>query len=527
MTVTRAAIYARISADPFGHAVGVTDQATQCRQLADRHSWVVTGPACTCDDCKKYDVPPDVYCDNDITASGKKVRPHYERLLADIRSGRVDRVVVLHTDRLHRSPVELEQYINICEPHGVETHTIQAGNVDLSTANGRMVARMFGAMARGELEHMMERQQNAKRRNRDAGLRQAGWAPFGYALDERDARGRQIPGVSRGLVVVPEQAALIRSGYADLLAGVSLAAITRKWNATTIRTTVRPTKNGGTYGGLDWSVPSVRQVLLRAANAGLIEHEDRRGGRPHVYATGRILDGQIAKWEPIVSEDVWRSARAILRDPKRRTSPGSAPRYLLVNVLVCFKCEADGQRSRFRTNKHVASNGAVQRYYTCRGTHVSRNVEMLDEYITEIAVERMSRPDMRKILSASKAADLPALEARKQAIDAELLDIRESVFPVRHKNEMARPLVAELDAIEGKISDALHGALVPGLADPRADPEDVWAGMTLEQKKAVLAKMLRVRLRKAKWLGKPADWEAGQHYMFDYDSVDILPPDTT
>src|SRR5215469_10076391 len=130
MTVTRAAIYARISADPFGHAVGVTDQATQCRQLADRHSWVVTGPACTCDDCKKYDVPPDVYCDNDITASGKKVRPHYERLLADIRSGRVDRVVVLHTDRLHRSPVELEQYINICEPHGVETHTIQAGNVD-------------------------------------------------------------------------------------------------------------------------------------------------------------------------------------------------------------------------------------------------------------------------------------------------------------------------------------------------------------------------------------------------------------
>lgn len=47
-------------------------------------------------------------------------------------------------------PAELEDYITVCERHGVLTHTVQAGLLDLSTPSGRLVARQLGAVARYE-----------------------------------------------------------------------------------------------------------------------------------------------------------------------------------------------------------------------------------------------------------------------------------------------------------------------------------------------------------------------------------------
>jgi hypothetical protein len=49
-------------------------------------------------------------------------------MLAAIRAGRVQAVLAWHTDRLHRSPVKLEEYISACnEDRDVPTHTVQAG----------------------------------------------------------------------------------------------------------------------------------------------------------------------------------------------------------------------------------------------------------------------------------------------------------------------------------------------------------------------------------------------------------------
>ena len=61
-----------------------------------------------------------------------------------MRAGELDVVVAWHTDRLHRSPRELEEYIELSERQQVDTVTVQAGELDLATASGRMLARMLG-----------------------------------------------------------------------------------------------------------------------------------------------------------------------------------------------------------------------------------------------------------------------------------------------------------------------------------------------------------------------------------------------
>lgn len=117
-TPVRAAIYARISKDREGAGLGVQRQEQDCRELAERLGWQVVA----------------VYVDNDISAFSGKARPAYRNLLAAMRSGAVQGVLCWHTDRLHRSLRELQDYIEISKPHGILTHTVMAGRLDLATA---------------------------------------------------------------------------------------------------------------------------------------------------------------------------------------------------------------------------------------------------------------------------------------------------------------------------------------------------------------------------------------------------------
>ena len=96
-------------------------------------------------------------CDNDISAFTGKRRPDYERMLDDIQAGRITGVIAWHPDRLHRRMSELDRYITLCDQHHVENQTVTAGQWDLSTATGKMIARHIGTAATFESEHKSER----------------------------------------------------------------------------------------------------------------------------------------------------------------------------------------------------------------------------------------------------------------------------------------------------------------------------------------------------------------------------------
>ncbi|HEX2625607.1 MAG TPA: recombinase family protein, partial [Candidatus Limnocylindrales bacterium] len=81
--VRRAAIYARISNDPEGDRLGVNRQVEDCRKEAERRGWPVV----------------DLYVDDDKSAWSGKVRPEYQRMVADIDARKIDAVLFWHPDR--------------------------------------------------------------------------------------------------------------------------------------------------------------------------------------------------------------------------------------------------------------------------------------------------------------------------------------------------------------------------------------------------------------------------------------------
>jgi DNA invertase Pin-like site-specific DNA recombinase len=478
-----------------------------------------------------------VYSDNDISAykgRGKRAkrRPGYEQMLADIEAGLIDAVIAWHTDRLHRNTAELERYITVCGEGrgGVPTYTVRGGDLDLSTSSGRMVARILGAIAQGEVEHMIERQMTAKERIRAAGGWQGGPRPFGFTPDgpsiNNGGTGRlaQVPdeakAISDGIDYVLANAALMTGSAADR-SKAGLSSIARDWTRRGL-STPREASRGGQH---PWRHSNVRRVLMRAMNAGLVEYE------------GTLTTGN---WDPIVSEDKWRAVCAVLNHAGRKSTPGPQPRHLLTGVLVCGVCGGDQFRViRAGDHKRAAYNCAS---YSARsekqedGTTldmsringcVSRDAERLDLYVESIILARFEDPRMQKVLSGP-GVDVAALEAGRAAIDAELDEWAGTpgMTPARYKM-VAAQLVAEREQIAAKIEGAWLGTGLEAFAAAAGDPQliaDIWDGMELMQQRAIAAKMLRVVLHPSRGQSKPPGWRVGQPHPFDDRTVSITSP---
>lgn len=226
--------YARISKDDALEGRGVARQSEDIAAVCARNDWDLQ----------------EVLIDNDISASRytTKPRPGYEKLLQLIVDRSINRAVVYDLDRLLRIPRQLEDLIDLVEKFpGVEIHTV-TGHIDLTSSTGRYMARTI-------VNHAAMDSDNASRRLRRAFEQKAregkphGPRPFGYEAD--------------GVTPQDEEAKLIQEAAADILSGMSLNAIARRWNDLGVLTPQR---------AREWSGTVVKAVLVNPRQAGMRHH---------------------------------------------------------------------------------------------------------------------------------------------------------------------------------------------------------------------------------------------------------------
>jgi site-specific DNA recombinase len=462
----RVAIYTRISQDREGAGLGVERQEADCRALAEQLGWTIVA----------------VHADNDLSAYSGKPRPGYEALLADLRAGTADAVICWHTDRLHRRPVELEDYIAVCEPRGVPTMTVKAGPIDLATPAGRMVARQLGAVGRYEVEHMVERQQRARLQAATSGKWSGGRRPYGYGAD--------------GITVHQAEAETLQWAAGQVLAGRSLNAIVADLNA----------RGAHTSTGRAWRPTELRRVLCRPRNAGLMVHR------------GQVVGP--AGWPSILDEDTWRGVRAVLDDPGRRTNTTVARRWLLSGLAVCGVCgepvRSFSASSQRRKTKPV---------YTCRtGKHVIRTAEEVDRFVEAVILERLSRPDARELLAPDQQADTAALHARDTALRERLDELGrlygDGAIDALQLQAATASIRSQRERITAELAAASRGSVLAGVVDA-PDPARVWQGLDLSRRRAIIDTLATVTILPAR-KGRRPGWQPGQTY-FDAGTVKIEP----
>lgn len=458
----QAVIYTRISKDREGGGLGVERQRQDCQELANSLGWDVA----------------EVFSDNDISAHSGKARPGYNAMLQALESGRAQGIIAWHTDRLHRRPIELESFIEVCDRKGVEVRTVQAGVMDMSTASGQLVARMLAAAARHEVDHMIERQKRAKQQAAVDGKFRGGRRAFGYE--------------QTGLTVRAQEADAIRSAAEDVLSGVSLSQVARDWNAKGLRTS---------FGGNEFTSDEVRKILLRERNAGIVLHDGNRIG------TGQ--------WETIVDIDTFTALEALLRDTSRRTSPGYERRYQGSSVYKCGRCGA-----HMYTSGHNKRRGQWTRTYVCSRTkHLGRDVEHLDDYVDRLVLGRLSQPDAAIVLGAPVDVDLGALQAKREGLRARLDDLSAMFADGEIDGPQLKRGTAELQKnmamIDAELATARASSAVANLVLAGDDLQATWEGTSPDVRGKIIDSLMTVTVLPAVRGRKP-----GGTY-FDPSSVQI------
>jgi DNA invertase Pin-like site-specific DNA recombinase len=445
----RAAIYARISQDRSGAQAGVTRQLEDTRKLAADRGWEVV----------------EEFVDNDVSARQRRwstsqrrfvntTRPRYEALLDAIQEGRVDAVLAWHPDRLYRRIRDLEDLVDMLERNNVDVVTVKAAKVNLSTAADRLNARLLGSVAMYESEIKSERVAAAAGRRARDGKFSGGMRPYGY---ERD-----------GVTIREEEARHLRAAYNGILAGRSLAEVTRRLTAA-----------GSTSStGRPWTPQHLRIVLLSPRFAGLATHR------------GAIVGEAV--WPALVDREAWETVRAILSDPARRTTPGNAPRHLLSGVTFCARQDC-GRPCRVST---TGGTGRARRLvYRCPRGHVSRSKELLERFVTEVTLAYLEREGVRPEPVAEDVDASPArdVEVLRQRLEAVAVDFAEGVVTKEQFHAATRTLrarIAELDAALAASTRSRAMSVVDGVPDLR----QAWDGFDLDTRRAVVRALWRVEL---------------------------------
>ena len=320
--------------------------------------------------------------DNDVSAYSGKPRKDYNRMLDDVRGQRITAIGAWHTDRLHRSMSELEEYIDTCHPG--RSHSHSQGRRDRPVHGGRPdecphPRRRRPARVRTQGERIQAKHIEPAAAGKSTG---GGHRPFGYQriYDRPNGRTR-----SCGEDLVPEETEHIREAAQRILAGEGLFTVAADFYQRGIFTVT----------GKPFSTSTLARVLASARIAGYREHRPRSRSDTRRVRTGEIT--AKGNWPAIISLEDSQRLRALLTDPARRTSPGRTGRHLCSGgVLNCGLC---GHRMARR------SRGNGKSLYLCDGSpgrpgcgHCYIDEDGTDAVVTRWVAGSLSDPAFHKAL---------------------------------------------------------------------------------------------------------------------------------
>ena len=386
------AVYTRISQDKTGANMSVDNQFASITEWAAKNGHTLGTH----------------YSDNDISAYSGKKRPDFLRLL---ESG-TKAVVCWHQDRLLRVSKDLELVLDT----GMTVYQVVAGTLDLSTPQGKAVARTAAAWSTYEIE-----QKGARQKLRSSSDAKAGKWHYARPVFGND----RVTGA-----LIPEEAKVIRVAADALVAGeTTFFQISKTWNAAGFRT-----PKSANAGGRNWEPGTVRNFFTAPRLIGK-----------------RVYEGvtyEMLGWEPLLTEEVWLAVQAHIEAHKTGRKGVQGARHnphLLTGIATCGHIDpvkgvcGNGLNIQYRGGK-----GSAKAYRCTAPGHVSRVGLPLEKFVVETFLYLLLHQGAEDVVNPAGAGSGAALRVRR-------LDL------VKKYNEwIKQALELELDALTMKQKEISH-----------------------------------------------------------------------
>jgi putative DNA-invertase from lambdoid prophage Rac len=139
--------------------------------------------------------PKRVLCETISGSTAALQRPQFARLVDRLEAG--DVLIVTKLDRLGRNAMDVRATVERLADMGVRVHCLQLGGTDLTSAAGKMIMCVIGAMAEFERDLIVERTQAGLERAKKAGKR-IGRPPLLSKKKLAEVRHQRTGGASLG-----------------------------------------------------------------------------------------------------------------------------------------------------------------------------------------------------------------------------------------------------------------------------------------------------------------------------------------
>ena len=300
----RVAAYARVSSGKDAMLHSLSAQVSYYSELIQNHSgWQYVG----------------VYADEALTGT-KENRENFQRLLADCRDGKVDLIITKSISRFARNTVTLLKTVRELKTMGVDVFFEEQGIHSLS-ADGELMLTILASYAQ---EESLSASENQKWRVKQKFLNGEPW--HSVMLGYRAKGGR--------FVIVPEEAEIVRSIFADYLDGKGVLTIMKRLNESGILT----------QPGFTWHQASVQRILRNYTYTGnlLLQTKFREN---HLSKRTRVNNGELPQYhiqnshEPIIDMDTFTAVQIeMARRADQFGKPQTTATYPFTGLITCAGC---------------------------------------------------------------------------------------------------------------------------------------------------------------------------------------------
>jgi len=231
-------------------------------------------------------------------------RPALKHLLADIKAGTIDVVMVYKVDRLTRSLADFAKIVEILDAEGVSFVSVTQ-QFNTTSSMGRLTLNVLLSFAQFEREVTAERIRDKIAASKKKGMWMGGVVPLGYDV------------VDRKLVVNEEGARTVRALFELYLKVGTVQALRDEADRRGLVTKIRPRRNGRETGGKPFTRGNLYHILRNPLYVGRIPHKTETYVGQHMA----IVDSEV--WSAVqlqlAQHATWRQRNSNMRSPSLLT----------------------------------------------------------------------------------------------------------------------------------------------------------------------------------------------------------------
>lgn len=367
-----------------------------------------------------------LYYDEGISATKKDKRNGLLSMIADCEKGRIDFIITKSISRFARNTTDCLELVRKLLDLNVSIY-FEKENLNTGYMESELMLSILSSLAESESVSISENNKWATKRRFQNGTYIISYPPYGY------------DNVNGKMVIVPEQAEVVKQIFADTLAGKSTHTIAFELNEKGIPTKKNGRWTPGTINGIIRNEKYTGDVLFQKTYTDSSFNRHTNNGELDQYLFHNHHDA-------IISHEDFDRANAVLQQRGKEKGNGMDTdkyqnRYGFSGKIKCGECGGS-----FKRRQHYKPSGNYVAW--CCANHLADKESCSMKYITDEALKTAFFTMINKLIFAHRQVLRPLLYSLKGLNDkTRLLKIQELEMQIE-KNAEQRQVLTNLMAAD-------------------------------------------------------------------------------